>query len=187
MNCKEVEDILVEGGEITADVRRHLEECASCRSLSKLMSGLMAPKPSEALDKAVLTQVKTEMRMRARRRPAWLHWAYAAAAAAVLVLSLWIGRQAFWNETAAPNDGVVVAEADSQAAPELDPLFDMWVEAEDGVADVEFTLKYSDLVADGGDADVETKDERIFSLEEFQQMADDMFSLELMMYQETLN
>lgn len=187
MNCKEIEDILVESGEITAEVRKHLDECASCRSLSKLMSGLMAPTPSAALDKAVLTQVKADMRMRARRRPVWLHLAYAAAAAAVLVLSLWIGRQAFWNETAESNDGAVVAAADSHAAPELDPLFDMWVEAEDGMADVEFTLKYSDLVADGGDADADTADEKIFSLEEFRQMADDMFSLELMMYQETLN
>ena len=41
MNCKEVEDILVEGGEMTEEVRRHLSECASCRSLSKLMEGVM--------------------------------------------------------------------------------------------------------------------------------------------------
>ena len=84
MNCKEVEDILVEGGEMTEAVRKHLEECASCRSLSKLMDGVMRPAPSVALDKAVLTQVKAEMRMRAKRRPAWIHVVYAAAAAVVL-------------------------------------------------------------------------------------------------------
>ena len=185
MNCKEVEDILVEGGEMTEEVRRHLSECASCRSLSRLMDGIMRPMPSAALDKAVLTQVKAEMRMRAKRRPAWIHIVYAAAAAVVLMLSLWIGHRNFWND--APNGGDVIAQAE-ESNTEFDPLVGIWLAADQDLDDVEFMMDYSDIASDSGIADVsETVEEKNFSSKEFSDLADGMFSLELMMYQSVLN
>ena len=161
MNCKEVEDILVEGGEMTEEVRRHLSECASCRSLSRLMDGIMRPMPSAALDKAVLTQVKAEMRMRSHRRPAWIHIAYSAAAAVVLMLSLWIGHRSFWND--APNGGDVIAQAE-ESNTEFDPLVGIWLAADQDLDDVEFMMDYSDIASDSGIADVgETVEEKNFS------------------------
>jgi hypothetical protein len=185
MNCKEVEDILVEGGEMTEAVRKHLEECASCRSLSKLMDGVMRPAPSSALDKAVLTQVKAEMRMRAKRRPAWIHVVYAAAAAVVLMLSLWIGHRSFWNDTPEANGETVVADVHETG---LDPLVGMWMAADQDMDDVEFMMDYSDVASDAGIADTgETMEEKTFSSKEFKDLSDGMFSLELMMYQSVLN
>jgi hypothetical protein len=185
MNCKEVEDILVEGGEMTEAVRKHLEECASCRSLSKLMDGVMRPAPSAALDKAVLTQVKAEMRIRAKRRPAWIHVVYAAAAAVVLMLSLWIGHRNFWNDTPAANGEMVVADVHETG---LDPLVGMWMAADQDMDDVEFMMDYSDVASDAGIADTgETIEEKTFSSKEFKDLSDGMFSLELMMYQSVLN
>ena len=185
MNCKEVEDILVEGGEMTEEVRRHLSECASCRSLSKLMEGVMRPMPSAALDKAVLTQVKAEMRMRAKRRPAWIHVVYAAAAAVVLMLSVWIGHRNFWNDEPAMPGEMVVADVQETG---IDPLVGIWMAADQDMGDVEFVMDYSDAAAGSGIADTgETLEEKKLSSDEFSDLADGMFSLELMMYQPVLN
>ena len=192
MKCQDVENILVEGGERSAEVREHLASCHSCRSFARLLDGATAPRPSAELDKAVLTQVKAEMRMRNRRRPAWLHIAYAAAASILLVLSLWVGHQAFWGggeETAGVN-GTLVAETDAdELSMPLDPLVGMWMAADDAIDDVEFTMDCSDLVADVDtrDADTDSIDGKSFSSEEFSNLADGMFSLELMMYQANLN
>ena len=185
MNCQDVEKILIEGEKITDDVREHLSSCSSCRSLSKLMDGVMRPMPSAALDKAVLTQVKAEMRMRAKRRPAWIHVLYAAAAAVVLMLSLWIGHQKFWNGD--NNGGEVVAQAEVTNTG-LDPLVGIWMAADQDMDDVEFVMDYSDIASDSGIADVgESKEEKKLSSEEFSDLADGMFSLELIMYQPVLN
>ena len=192
MNCQEVERILIEGGELRQDVREHLSSCRSCRQFARLMESATAPRPSVELDKAVLAQVKAEMRMRGRRRPAWLHIAYAAAASVLLALSLWVGRLAFWNgdgEADVSGESLLaVAEADEQAMP-VDPLVSMWMDTDDGIGDVEFTIKYSDLVADMEEQDLETEtaDGRNLSSEEFSNLADGMFSLELMMYQTLVN
>ena len=185
MNCQDVEKILIEGGEITDSVRGHLASCPSCRSLAKLMDGVMRPAPSAALDKAVLTQVKAEMRMRSRRRPAWIHIAYATAAAVVLMLSLWIGHQKFWND--AQNGEEIIAQTE-ETNTELDPLVGIWMAADQDLNDVEFMMEYSDIASDSGIADVgETKEEKTFSSKEFSDLSDGMFSLELMMYQSVLN
>ena len=185
MNCQDVEKILIEGGEITESVREHMSSCSSCRSLARLMDGVMRPAPSAALDKAVLTQVKAEMRMRNRRRPAWIHIAYAAAAAVVLMLSLWIGHQKFWND--APNGDEIIAQADETNA-EIDPLVGMMMAADQDLDDVEFMMEYSDIASDSGIADIgETVEEKNFSSKEFSDLADGMFSLELLMYQPALN
>ena len=185
MNCQDVEKILIEGEKVTDEVREHLASCSSCRSLARLMDGVMQPAPSAALDKAVLTQVKAEMRMRSRRRPAWIHIAYAAAASIVLVLSLWIGHQKFWNGE--NNGGEVVAQADVTKL-ELDPLVGMFMAADQDLDDVEFMMEYSDIASDSGIADVgESKEEKKLSSDEFSDLADGMFSLELIMYQPVLN
>ena len=185
MNCQDVEKILIEGEKVTDDVREHLASCSSCRSLARLMDGVMQPAPSAALDKAVLTQVKAEMRMRNRRRPAWIHIAYAAAAAVVLMLSLWIGHQKFWND--AQNGDDIIAQAEVTNT-ELDPLVGMFMAADQDLDDVEFMMDYSDIASDSGIADVgETVEEKNFSSQEFSDLADGMFSLELLMYQPALN
>ena len=145
MNCQEVEKILIEGGEITDSVRQHLASCSACRSLARLMDGVMRPVPSASLDKAVLTQVKAEMRMRHRRRPTWIHIVYAAAASVLLLLSIWIGHRQFWNDTPAAG-GDVVAAVDEQETG-LDPLVGIWMAADQDIEDVEFVLDYSDIVA----------------------------------------
>ena len=185
MNCQDVEKILIEGEKVTDDVREHLASCSSCRSLARLMDGIMQPAPSAALDKAVLTQVKAEMRMRSRRRPAWIHIAYAAAAAVVLMLSLWIGHQKFWNGDS--NGGEVVAQTEVTNT-ELDPLVGMFMAADQDLDDVEFMMDYSDIASDSGIADIgETVEDKGFSSQEFSDLADGMFSLELIMYQPALN
>ena len=185
MNCQDVEKILIEGEKVTDEVREHLASCSSCRSLARLMDGVMQPAPSAALDKAVLTQVKAEMRMRSHRRPAWIHIAYAAAASIVLVLSLWIGHQKFWNGD--NNGNVVVAQAEVTNT-ELDPLVGIWMAADQDMDDVEFVMEYSDIASDSGIADVgESKEEKKLSSDEFSDLADGMFSLELIMYQPVLN
>ncbi|MBR4370628.1 MAG: hypothetical protein IKS92_06240 [Victivallales bacterium] len=185
MNCQDVEKILIEGEKVTDDVREHLASCSSCRSLARLMDGVMQPAPSAALDKAVLTQVKAEMRMRNHRRPAWIHIAYAAAAAVVLMLSLWIGHQKFWND--APNGDDIIAQAEVTNT-ELDPLVGMFMAADQDLDDVEFMMDYSDIASDSGIADVgETVEDKGFSSQEFSDLADGMFSLELLMYQPALN
>ncbi len=191
MKCQDVENILVEGGERSAEVREHLASCHSCRSFARLLDGTMAPRPSAELDKAVLTQVKAEMRMRNKRRPAWLHIAYTAAASILLVLSLWVGHQKFWGgdaEESSSDKGLMAnVEMDDQVVP-VDPLVGMWMDTDDVIEDVEFTIKYSDLVVDveTSDSDLDSNDGRMSS-EEFSDLADGMFSLELMMYQELVN
>ncbi len=185
MNCQDVEKILIEGEKVTDEVREHLASCSLCRSLVRLMDGVMRPAPSAALDKAVLTQVKAEMRMRNRRRPAWIHIAYAAAASIVLVLSLWIGHQKFWNGD--NNVDEVIAQAEVTNT-ELDPLVGIWMAADQDMDDVEFVMEYSDIASDSGIADVgESKEEKKLSSDEFSDLADGMFSLELIMYQPVLN
>ena len=185
MNCQDVEKILIEGEKVTDDVREHLASCSSCRSLARLMDGVMKPVPSAALDKAVLTQVKAEMRMRNHRRPAWIHIVYAAAAAVVLMLSLWIGHQKFWNSDNHVDE--VIAQADETNA-EIDPLVGMLMATDQDLDDVEFMMEYSDIASDSGIADVgETVEEKNFSSKEFSDLADGMFSLELIMYQPALN
>jgi hypothetical protein len=186
MNCQDVEKILIEGEKVTDEVREHLASCSLCRSLVRLMDGVMRPAPSAALDKAVLTQVKAEMRMRNRRRPAWIHIAYAAAASIVLVLSLWIGHQKFWNGDNNVNEEVI-AQAEVTNT-ELDPLVGIWMAADQDMDDVEFMMDYSDVASDSGIADTgETIEEKTFSSKEFKDLSDGMFSLELMMYQSVLN
>ena len=187
MNCNEVEKMLIEGEALSREAREHLASCQSCRSLSRLMDGVMQVKPSAALDKAVLTQVKAEMRMRSRRRPAWIHIAYAAAASVLLFLSIWIGHRQFWNDTPAAG-GEAVAVADEQETG-LDPLVGIWMAADQDIDDVEFVMDYSDIVAatDAGDAANDMQDDNDLSSKEFSDLADGMFSLELFMYQPVLN
>ena len=147
----------------------------------------MRPVPSASLDKAVLTQVKAEMRMRHRRRPTWIHIVYAAAASVLLLLSIWIGHRQFWNDTPAAG-GDVVAAVDEQETG-LDPLVGIWMAADQDIEDVEFVLDYSDIVAatDAGDAANDMQDDNDLSSKEFSDLADGMFSLELIMYQPVLN
>ena len=185
MNCQDVEKILIEGEKVTDEVREHLASCSSCRSLARLMDGVMQPVPSAALDKAVLTQVKAEMRMRAKRRPAWIHVVYAAAAAVVLMLSVWIGHRNFWNDGLTTPDETVVADVQETG---IDPLVGIWMAADQDMGDVEFVMDYSDAAAGSGIADTgETLEEKKLSSDEFSDLADGMFSLELMMYQSVLN
>ena len=187
MNCQDVEKILIEGEKVTDDVREHLASCSSCRSLARLMEGVMQPVPSAKLDKAVLTQVKAEMRMRSRRRPAWLHVAYAAAASVLLVLSIWIGHQKFWNDAVDGGDENIAQM--EETATDIDPLVGMWIAADQEIEDVEFMMEYADLAAGSSVADTgsDSLDDKNFSSEEFSDLADGMFSLELMMYQSVLN
>ncbi|MBO7532586.1 MAG: hypothetical protein J6T46_01250, partial [Victivallales bacterium] len=81
----------------------------------------------------------------------------------------------------------VVAQADVTKL-ELDPLVGIWMAADQDMGDVEFVMEYSDVASESGIADVgESMEEKKLSSEEFSDLADGMFSLELIMYQPVLN
>ena len=101
------------------------------------------------------------------------------------MLSLWIGHRSFWNDTPAANGETIVAEVHETG---LDPLVGIWMAADQEMDDVEFVMDYSDVASESGIADVgETTEEKKLSSEEFSDLADGMFSLELIMYQPVLN
>ncbi len=135
MNCQKFEPLLIAytDGRATdgerAEVDRHLLACAACRErvegfarVWSVLEEAPVPQVSEAFD------ARLRARLAAEPRNAWLAWLpaprFAFATAALLLLSVWIGRE----PATAPEDiaaQTVSAEAESRAVKDLQTLEDL--------------------------------------------------------------
>lgn len=135
MNCEKFEPLLIAytdgraADAERAEVDRHLLACAACRErvegfahVWNVLDEAPAPQISEAFD------ARLRARIAAEPRATWLAWLpaprFAFATVALLLLSVWVGRQ----PVVAPDDAstqAVTAEAESRAVKDLQTLEDL--------------------------------------------------------------